>query len=172
MAIISKKTDKKHFKKQKVSNWWFSLRTLPKMRKRIKKIYYAYLDEIGAEETSKLQIYPEDFKKYSNKKIERGLDLFVKRKELASWSKIQVQNADAYILVFPTQNRTQERFSKAKSKQLCRTPQEIDLNTVQIEPIKTPSDNVYTNTPTNTTNIEQEEPEDISEPEEDYSEPF
>lgn len=147
MAIITNKSNKRYFKNKKKSDWWFALTKLRLMRKCIKKLYYITLDtQPNKEHLQELQVYPEDFKKLSNEQIERGLNLFVKRQELASWRPNKLNNADGYLLVFPFENRSQERFSKTKTSKLERIPQEINIDDIKLEPINSQQarTNVYT----------------------------
>lgn len=195
---ISDKFIKKLNKGVKFREWWFACHTAKRMWKRIQKIYKTYYKQTHAiSPIEQLRIYPEDFKKLSDETIERGLNLFIKQGGLKSWSKQIVKNADVYLLVFNLENLLQERFSKPKQAILSRVPQEINLNNVELEPIKQSADNVYTkpgeqtietnDKPTNTkevdltlTNPEQEPDADnaedfetqYAEDEEDYSTPF
>ena len=132
-------------KSTRIRDWWFSNHTAKKMWKRIKKIYKTYYKQTHATSPiEQLTVYPEDFNKQSNETIERGLNLFVNQGGLKSWSNQTVQNADAYLLVFNLENRSQERISKPNRAVLDRTPQEIDLNKVELEPISQPESGVYT----------------------------
>ena len=195
---ISDKFIKKLNKGVKFREWWFACHTAKRMWKRIQKIYKTYYKQTHATSPiEQLTVYPEDFKKLSNETIERGLNLFIKQGGLKSWNNQTVQNADAYLLIFNLENRSQERISKPNRAVLDRTPQEINLNELNLEPITQPADNVYTkpgeqtietnDKPTNTkevdltlTNPEQEPDADdaedfetqYAEDEEDYSTPF
>lgn len=132
-------------KSTRIRDRWFSNHTAKKMWKRIKKIYKTYYKQTHATSPiEQLTVYPEDFNKQSNETIERGLNLFVNQGGLKSWSNQTVQNADAYLLVFNLENRSQERISKPNRAVLDRTPQEIDLNKVELEPISQPESGVYT----------------------------
>ena len=172
----------------KLRELWFANHTAKKMWKRIKKIYKTYYKQTHSiTPIEQLRIYPEDFKKLSNETIERGLNLFVKQGGLKSWNKQTVQNTDIYLVVFNLENRSQERISKPNRAVLDRTPQEINLTELNLEPITQPEENVYTTSAENvytkseapnnntkvdsTLNLEQEPYEDDTE-NEDYSSPF
>ena len=132
-------------KSTRIRDWWFSNHTAKKMWKRIKKIYKTYYKQTHATSPiEQLTVYPEDFNKQSNETIERGLNLFVNQGGLKSWSNQTVQNADAYLLVFNLENRSQERISKPNRAVLDRTPQEINLTELNLEPITQSEENVYT----------------------------
>lgn len=142
---ISNKFMSKLQKSTRIRDWWFSNHTAKKMWKRIKKIYKTYYKQTHATSPiEQLTVYPEDFNKQSNETIERGLNLFVNQGGLKSWSNQTVQNADAYLLVFNLENRSQERISKPNRAVLDRTPQEINLTELNLEPITQPEENVYT----------------------------
>ena len=98
------------------------------MRKRIKKIIKAECVRLNIEAVNiqELYIVPSDFKKLSNQQIEIGLNLFVKRKELERWERISKENADRYLVIFPTQNRSESRI-------LNRIPEEININDIQLD---------------------------------------
>lgn len=137
-------------KSTRIRDWWFSNHTAKKMWKRIKKIYKTYYKQTHATSPiEQLTVYPEDFNKQSNETIERGLNLFVNQGGLKSWSNQTVQNADAYLLVFNLENRSQERFSNTKNTILSRIPQEIDLNSVNVEPITQSPEDVHISSETN-----------------------
>lgn len=189
MAIISNRFYNKLLKKRKRRDWFFMF-TVRKMKRIIKKIYSIYFKENSSiTPIGQLNVYPEDFKKMSNEKIERGLDIMLGRGDLMGWKKKNIENANAYLLVLNIENLSQGRFQVAKRAKLNRIPQEIDLNKVELEPIKQSADNVYTkpgkqtsetiaDKPTNQNTKdadltpEQEPYEDDAEDEEDYSTPF
>lgn len=134
----------------KLREWWFTNHTAKKMWKRIEKIYKTYYKQTHSiTPIEQLRIYPEDFKKLPNETIECGLNLFVKQGGLKSWNKQTVQNADIYLVVFNNENRSQERFSNTKNTILSRIPQEIDLNSVNVEPITQSPEDVHTSSETN-----------------------
>jgi len=155
--IRTAKSDKKFLKHKKRSDWWFSITKLRFMRKKLRKLYYETLSELNIDSTQQLQVCPEDFIKLSNETIERGLNLFVTNHELEHWEQKKVNEKDVYLLIFPNENRSQSRFSEHKSQKISRIP-EIDLNSLQTEPINTvPADNVYTSNAQSNEQKEQEQ---------------
>lgn len=128
MAIKSKSFNKKLARARRWSDFWFKLFKLGFMRRILKKILKQTTIKNNFKDVNKLQIFPSDFRKLSDEQIERGLDMFVKRCELASWSHIKEQNADGYLVVFSSENRSQERI-------LNRIPEEINLNEINLEPL-------------------------------------
>ena len=128
MTIKSKKFNKKLARSKRWSDFWFKLFKLPFMRRILKKILKQTTIKNNFKDINKLQVFPSDFRKLSDEQIERGLDMFVTRRELAMWTHIKEQNADGYLVVFADENRSQERI-------LNRIPQEIDLNKLNLEPL-------------------------------------
>ena len=113
--------------KQAIREFFFKLFAVRKIIKIISKTYYDLIYETGTEYSS-IFMAPSDFRKYSDKQIEHALNILVKHKKLSSWNKLKKDNEDGYLLVLPTENRSEHRILKA-------IPPEIDLNKVNIEPI-------------------------------------
>ena len=125
------------------------------MRKRIRKILYKEQTRLDCE-LSKIGLYASDFKRLSKEQIDYGLNLFVERGELLSYEFISKNNnsKDEYILVLPTENRSQARFSERKI-------QEINLNDLNLEQVKE-------NTPAESNSEEEKQTaEQSSEPQEE-----
>ena len=125
------------------------------MRKRIRKILYKEQTSLDCE-LSKIGLYASDFKRLSKEQIDYGLNLFVERGELLSYEFISKNNnsKDEYILVLPTENRSQARFSERKI-------QEINLNDLNLEQVKE-------NTPAESNSEEEKQTaEQSSEPQEE-----
>lgn len=162
--IRSPRKDKRAKRWQKIKNIWFKLFPLRKMRKRISKLYYK--EQAKQEEPIKeLIIYAHAFK-YDKDKIEKALNMFVRRGELERFESIKKGDSkDAYILIFSLENRSQERI-------LAEVPKEIDLNSVKIEPINKNTDQTEQSAeskqlneqPTNTITTDTSSTEDISKP--------
>ena len=168
---ITNKFLKKLKKGQKISGWWFKIWTAKPIWKRIKKIYkITYKTNLATTPFEKLVVYPEDFKKFSNENIERAFNLFVKDGGLKSWNKQIQQNADVYLLILNIENLLQDRFSTTQKPKINRIIQEIDLDSVNVEPItQSPDTNIKVDS-TALTNPEQEPYEDDAEEfEEDYA---
>ena len=168
MTIKSKKFNKKLAKARRWSDFWFKLFKLGFMRRILKKILKQTTIKNNFKDVNKLQVFPSDFRKLSDEQIERGLEMFVARRELASWSHIKEQNADGYLVVFADENRSHERF-------LNRIPQEINLNDVNLEPLPPKEQD----RPAETSKEEQQQQAKElptkptnNEDDEDYSKPF
>lgn len=114
--------------KQRVKDFFFKLFAVRKITKIISKTYYNLVYKTGKDFDSIFMV-PDEFKKYSNEQIERALDILVKYNKLASWNKKTQQNEDGYLVVLPTENRSQRRI-------LNNIPEEIDLNNVKTEPVE------------------------------------
>ena len=123
--ILNKRTDKSFKRKQAIKNWWFKLFKLRKMRKRIRKVYYK--EQLKHKETlSEITVYAHIFK-YSKEQIERGLELFKQRGELKDYRLLKIGDSkDAYTLVFFDENRSQS---------ILKTPDVVDLNKIELQPI-------------------------------------
>lgn len=172
MAIISKSFSKKLNRFRRISDWWFTITKLRFMRKILQYLVKVICIEKNINTLDKLNVYPSDFRKLSNEQIERGLKLFVKRKELLNWEHIKYQNADGYLVVLPNENGSQERI-------LNRIPEEIDLNNVNLEPLPQNMPEKQLEEHQQDTTIEAVNLEQVKEPtkqveadKEDYSEPF
>ena len=138
-----------------LKKWWFRVVKLNFMRKRIRKILYKEQTRLDCE-LSKIGLYASDFKRLSKEQIDYGLNLFVERGELLSYEFISKNNnsKDEYILVLPTENRSQARFSERKI-------QEINLNDLNLEQVKE-------NTPAESNSEEEKQTaEQSSEPQEE-----
>lgn len=167
MAIKSKNFNKKLARAKRRSDFWFKLRKLGFMRRILIMILKQATANNNFNDVNKLQVFPSDFRKLSNEQIERGLDMFVARGELATWSHIKEQNADGYLVVFPDENHLESRIFN-------RIPQEIDLNNIQLAPIYDKEQQIAAE-PEQTQN-EDNPPvqlvESANDYEEDYSKPF
>lgn len=164
MTIKSKKFNNKLARARRWSDFWFKLFKLRFMRKILKKILKQTTIKNNFKDVNKLQVFPSDFRKLSDEQIERGLNMFVERRELASWSHIKEQNADGYLVVFPDENRSQERF-------LNRIPQQINLNDVNLEPLPSQEQAEKTTQAEDNKSKQPVEPTN-NEDDEDYSKPF
>ena len=155
-TILSYKKYKKAHSWQKVKNFFFRMRPLRKMRKRISKIYYK--EQVKREEPIKELIIYAHALKYDKFKIEKALKIFVERGELIHYELVKKGDSkDGYKLIFPVENRSQRRI-------LAEVPEEIDLNSVATEP-----------TPQNIAHAEQSaenKPQTDKSSDEDISKPF
>lgn len=124
--MISKRRERKLRRKRRLRDWWFKITIYRKVRKKlIKYLYEARYYEDN--DTDRIFVVPADFK-YSNEEVEKALKLLLKKGELKQITKAKEENADGYLVVFETENRSQRRISR-------RVPAEIDLNNVEIEPV-------------------------------------
>ena len=161
--ILSHKKNKRARRWQKIKNFFFRIWPLRKMRKRISKIYYK--EQVKREEPIKELIIYAHALKYDKAKIEKALTMFVERDELVRFEPVKKGDSkDAYLLIFPTENRSQSRI-------LAEVPEEIDLNSVKLEPIP---QNIASGVPSTESNQPQAEPSAPTDKssEEDISKPF
>lgn len=136
--ILCKRIERKYRRRQALKKFWFSLFKLRRMRKRIEKLYYK--EQLQHDTTIyKLTVYAHAFK-YSKPQIEYGLNLLVEKNVIESFEPIKKGDSkDGYTLVFSSQNRSQDRI-------LAEVPEEIDLNQVNVEPVRQLTTSEQTNT--------------------------
>lgn len=163
-SIINDKAEQKYLKKLARKEWWFKITKLKHARKVISKEYYKEHLKQG-KAINQIYIYASDFKKLNKGQIEYALNLFVKYGEIYSYKPVEIDDSkDVYLVVFFPQNRSHRRILK-------RTPDEINLNDVNLEPLP-PKEQAEKTTQAEDNKSKQPVEPTNNEDDEDYSTPF
>ena len=155
--LISKHRERKLRRKRRLKDWWFKITIYRKVRKKLIKYLYEARYYEGVD-TNQIFVTPADFK-YSTEEVEKALKLLVKKGELNQIIPKKEQNLDGYLVVIATENRSQNRISRA-------VPIEIDLNTIETKPVlqNQPEETTTKQQTTSAPNIAEQTTEDISKP--------